>query len=379
MKIGIDAKNLESQRTGVGRYLINLLQQWDSFGLPKNIEFILYFRKEVPRDLNLTNLNFKIKLLKHGHFSNALFTHLILPWAAYRDGLDVLFCPAYVSPILYFKKTALTLHDIVYEARPDLYSWPSIFDKILLKKFSKISAKKARRIFVPSGYTKEEVLKYYKVKPDKVVVTYLGAGPSMRPINDDEIVAQIKQNYGIADKFIVFVGSIVNRRHLPEVMKAFARIAQELTDYQFLVVGKNHTSPVIEIDSLIQQVNNDLGREAILRKDYFPDADLALLYNAANLLVWLSEYEGFGLPVFEALSCGTPVVTSRVTSIPEIAGEAVLYVKNPNDVEEIYKAIQRGLTDNDLKCNLIKKGLDRAKQFSWRRCAKETLENLINQ
>lgn len=378
MRIGIDAKNLEGQRTGVGRYLINLLQQWDSFGLPKNIEFILYFRKEVPRDLNLTNLNFKIKVLKYGHLSNALFAHFILPWAAYRDGLDILFCPAYVSPILYFKKTALTLHDIVYEARPDLYSWPSIFDRILLKRFSRISAKKAKKIFVPSGYTKEEVQKYYKIKPNNVVVTYLGANRSMRPINDDEAVAQIKQNYGIANKFIMFIGSIVNRRHLPEIIKAFTRIAQEMTDYQFLMIGKNHTSPLIEIDSLIQKVNNDLGREAILRKDYFPDADLALLYNAANLLVWLSEYEGFGLPVFEALSCGTPVVTSRVTSIPEIAGDAALYVKNPDDVEEIYKAMRRGLIDNDLKRDLIQKGLKRAEQFSWRQCARETLENLIN-
>ncbi|MFH1612100.1 MAG: glycosyltransferase family 1 protein [bacterium] len=378
MKIGIDARDLEGGRTGVGRYLINLLQEWDGLDLPDNLEFILYFREELPRDLNLTKTNFKYKVLKYGHKSNALFMHILLPFRAYKDRLNILFCPAYISPILYFKKTALTLHDIIYEAHPELFSWKSIFDRILLRKFSKISAKRAKKIFVPSGYTKEEVNKYYKTKPNRVIVTYLGADKRMCPINDDEAVEQIKIKYGLGDKFIMFLGSIVNRRHLPEIIKAFEKLIERLPDYQFLLIGRNYTSPFIDIDNSIKRINDKYGKELILRQKYFPDEDLPLIYNATDLFIWLSDYEGFGLPVFEAMSCGVPTVTSPITSIPEIAKDAVLYVKNPTDVDIIFKTIYKGLTDNDLRFDLIKKGLERSKMFSWKKCAKETLRELIN-
>ena len=150
MKIGIEAYTLEGNRTGVGRVLINILRQWDNFKLPLDLELILYFKKEIPNDLELKKSNFKYKLLKAplGIQSNALYRHYSLCLEATKDKLDILFCPDYVSPIFYFKKTALILHDISYEAMSEIYNWPSIWDKILLKQFSKISAKRAEYIFV---------------------------------------------------------------------------------------------------------------------------------------------------------------------------------------------------------------------------------------
>ena len=137
MRIGIDAHNLEGQRTGVGRYLISLLSEWNKFDLPESLKFILYFKDQIPEDLNLSDEFFEKKVIKSSFLkSNALFVHYSLPRAAKRDKIDILFCPGYISPVFYKGKVALALHDIIYQARPDLYNWSSFWDKILLKKVS---------------------------------------------------------------------------------------------------------------------------------------------------------------------------------------------------------------------------------------------------
>lgn len=375
MRIGIEAHNLEGNRTGVGRVLINILRQWDNFDLSADLEFVLYFKKEIPNDLGLTKSNFKYKLLNTK--SNALFRHWSVCWQATKDKLDILFCPDYVSPIFYFKRIALFLHDISYQVRPDIYNWPSFWDKILLKWFSKISAKRAEYIFVPSNYTKQEVLKYYQVDQGKVFTTYNAVDDKFRIIEDKQIIDDFKKRYKIKDKLICFVGSIVNRRHVDKIIRAFSLVAQRLSEYQFLISGRNYTSPFIDIDKIIREVNQKLNREAILRIDFINDRDLPILYNIADLLIWISEYEGFGLPVLEALACGLPAITSPITSIPEVAGQAAIYIQDPKNINEIEKAIYRGLTDQQLRKELISQGLARKRIFSWEKSARKVLDALI--
>ena len=387
MTIGIDAHNLEGRRTGVGRVLINLLKEWSKFDLPEDLprnkaglKFILYFKKEIPDDLNLSDSIFSKKILQapFSWQSNALFTHYLLPKADKKDKIDILFCPGYIAPVAYKRKIALSLHDIIYEARPEPYNWPSFLDRILLRKVSKISAKKAQIIFTCSQFSKNEILKYYQVSPEKVFTIPLAADECFKQINNQEQIDQIKEKYQIKDKFIFFIGSIFNRRHLKEVILAFEKTANQLPNYQFLIIGANHTSPFIDIDGLIEEVNQNLNRQAILRKDYSSNEDLPLLYNAADLLVWLSNYEGFGLPILEAMACAAPVITSPTTSIPEVAGDSVMFVKDPENIDEIARAIYRGLTDQSLRQDLIEKGLKQAQRFSWPRCAEQTLKALLD-
>jgi len=378
MRIGIDAHNLEGQRTGVGRYLVSLLNEWNKFDLSKDLKFILYFKDQIPEGLNLSDEFFEKKVLGNSFFkSNVLFVHFFLSRAAKHDKIDILFCPGYISPVFYKGKIALALHDIIYQARPDLYNWPSLWDKILLKKVSQISARKAKTIFVPSEFSKKEVLRCCKVDSSKVFNIPLAVDQSFKQIDDKEILKSVKNKYQIKDKFIFYIGSIFNRRHLPEMIKAFENIALKFADYQFLIIGTNHTSPFDDIDELARSVNQKLGRPAILRQDYLTGKDLVPLYNAANLLVWLSDYEGFGLPVLEALACGTLVITSPMSSIPEVAGESAIYVKDSTNVEEITRAIDQGLTNQELRQNLIRKGLEQARKFSWKRCAQQTLDALV--
>lgn len=342
MKIGIDARSLERQRTGVGRYLFNLIKQWNLIDLPGELEFVLYFKNKVPDDIpinpGLTNRRLETN-------SNALFTHYYLPKAAKKDKIDVLFCPDYIGPIFYKGKIALALHDIIYEARPDLYNWPSILDRILLKRVSKISAKKAKIIFVPSQFSKKEVMKYYKIDSDKIIVVPLAADIKKESKDISHIV---KGNY------IFYIGSIFKRRYIPEVIKA-------VSGYQFLIVGKN-------------LLNLNLNQKGVIYKEYIAEKYLASLYSQAELFVWLSEYEGFGLPPLEAMTCGTPVITTKKGSLAETAGNAALFVEDPKNIAEIKKKIKLALNNRE---ELIKKGLEQSKKFSWEKTAKETLSCLL--
>ena len=358
MKIGIDCHILETYRTGAARYLCNLLHYWSE----SNLKFILYFKNRIPDDIPI-GLRPTSRRLKTN--SDALFMHYSLCRAAAKDKIDILFCPGYVAPVFYKGNIALVLHDIIYEARPDLYNWPSIFDRILLKKVSKISAKKAKIIFTCSEFSKNEIIKYYKVNPKKIFVIPLAADEKFihQSVNVGYRVSNIKKKYGIKDKFIFYVGAIIKRRFVLEMIEAFVKISNKLPDYQFLIGGKNYTNQKIK------------GR-GIVHVDYIDEKDLPLLYNAADLFIWLSSYEGFGLPPLEAMACNTPVITTKMGSLPEAVGDAALFVKNPEDIEEISKTIHKGLIDKKLREKLIKKGLAQAKKFSWQKTAEKTLRIL---
>jgi len=206
----------------------------------------------------------------------------------------------------------------------------------------------------------------------------LSVDESFRIIDDQIKIEDFKKRYKIKDKLICYVGSIVNRRHLDNIIKAFGMIAIKMPEYQCMISGKNHTSPFVDIDGLIKEVNQRLNREAILKIDFINSEDLPILYNASDLTIYLSEYEGFGLPILESVACGTPVITSPVTSIPEVIGEAGIYVNNPNDINEIYKKIYIGLTDEKLKEDLIDRGLEQVKKFSWQKTAQKYLDVLIS-
>ncbi|OGZ34462.1 MAG: hypothetical protein A2Y98_04005 [Candidatus Portnoybacteria bacterium RBG_19FT_COMBO_36_7] len=374
MIIGIDAHNLEGNRTGVGRYLANLLQEWSKLSSKFKVQsskFILYFKDKIPEDLPGLEL-FESKLLKVS--STAKFMHWNLSRAAKKDKVDILFCPGYIAPIFWQGKLALTLHDIIYEAHPEWFNWRSPIDKILLKWISKKSAQKADLIFVPSEFSKNEVAKYYKIDSKKIVLTYEAADPKLAAKESSE--EELAGKYEIKNKFAFYVGSIFSRRHLPEIIAAFEKIVAAGSDYQFLIAGRDYTRGR-EVNRLAEELNQRLDEQAILRADYIDDADLRLLYRRCAFFIWLSDYEGFGLPPLEAAACGAPVITSDSTSLKEMVGEAALLIKDNSDKEEIYQTMKNIINDGKLREQLIIKGKEQAAKFSWEKCAGETLEALI--
>lgn len=399
----------------MGRYLSNLLCGWGKLSVGQ--EFVLYFKDYIPDDVPKNN-NFESKILKSK--STAFFMHRLLPKAAEKDGIDLFFSPSYILPLKISKKikTAVTIHDISYEAHPEWFSWQN---NILLRFVSKKSAQRADIIITPSEFTKKEILKHYQVNPDKVFVVPLAADQKFRyyPSADEKFgccsfagfeaesghgvakgderrakprsrlaganeeskkiipeLLSILNKYKIKSKFIFYIGAIFNRRFIPECIEAFKQIAKKIPEHQFLISGTNYTHPFVDIDYIIKKANEDIGREAILHIDYVDENDLVYLYNAADLFIWLSSYEGFGLPPLEALACGTPVITTKMGSLAEAVGESAVFVSNPEDVKEISKAMGKVLSDEQLSIELIEKGLKQAQKFSWKKTAKETLKIL---
>lgn len=375
MIIGIDAHNLEQMRGGAAfRYLANLLRCWKK---EKNHTFILYFKDFIPGINQIESGNFIKKLLKSHLKSNTFFVHFLLPKAARKDRVDILFCPYYVAPLFYRDKFFVAIHDIYYEVDPKHFSWPSVWDKILLKIISRCSAKRAAKIITISEFSKNEIIKYYKISSEKIIVTYLAADNKFTQINADkkQIGADLKRKYNIKNKFILYIGAIFNRRHIPELISAFEKISDKLPDYELVIVGQNQTNPHIDINALADDANRK--RKIIKIISDLPENDIADIYRGASLTVYLSDYEGFGLPVIESMACGTPVVTTNKASLPEVGAGAAIYVQNPSDIDEIAGSIYKILTDENLCQELIKRGLENVKRFSWEECAKETLRAMF--
>lgn len=377
MKIGVDARSLEKSKTGVGRYLSNLLKFWKDSG---NNEFYLYFKDKIPRDDFLKSDNFKLKLLKNpfGFSSNFFFQHFLLPYNLAKDKISFFFSPFYLKPFYCPIKSAVVLHDISYEAHPEWFDFKSQF---VLRILSKYSAKTADKIFTVSNYSKEEIIKYYKINPEKITVTYLAADSGFADIKDNPSIFGVELRKcakpNLNSKFILCIGSIFNRRHIPEIIEAFERIANKYSGYQLLIIGKNHTYPFIDIDEKIKTANERLGGNEIIKLDYASDEELAAFYSSCFLNIYLSDYEGFGLPIVEAQFFGKPVITSYNSSLIEVGGESVEFVKN-NTVEEIYESLEKIISDEEYRNRLVRLGGENLKRFSWERCAGETLKEVFS-
>lgn len=377
MLIGIDARSLEQNQTGVGRYLTNLLENWACLSVRQACgtrhRFILYFKDQIPALGILAKPCYEKKIIKFPFRikSNALFQHYLLPREAKKDKIDLLFSPSYILPLCYNEKTVVTIHDISYELFPENLSFA---DHLLLRKISRISAENASTILTTSQFSKKEIVTHYSVPEEKVFVIPLGADRKFLDAKKSRRIETAAVKFKIDDKFILSVGTIFNRRHIENLISAFAAIAEKNKNLQLVIVGKNHTKPYIDIDQKIKITNKKLERNAILQYNSVSGDDLAALYAAAEMMVYLSDYEGFGLPPLEAALAETPVVTSDIPSIREVMGDAAIFIKNNSDTNEIAGAILKIISDIDFRTKLVQAGLERAKLFNWSDCARKTME-----
>jgi glycosyltransferase involved in cell wall biosynthesis len=231
------------------------------------------------------------------------------------------------------------------------------------------SIKKARRVLVPSDFTRDEILEVYQPMPEKIVVTPCGVLTHFQPIKDPTALQEIRRKYGIENDFILAVGNIQPRKNLVGLIRAYAILkSQGLDSMPLVVVGKSRW----QVGEVYQAVQSNNLEKQIIFTGYIPEQDLLLLYNAAKVFVYPSFYEGFGLPVVEAMTCGTPVITSNRASLPWVAGEATLLI-DPDRPNEIAEALAKVLADENLAKEMSRKGLEQAARFSWENTAALTL------
>lgn len=379
--IGIDAHNLEGERAGVGRYLENLLREWSlSPDIKNKARFILYYKDSVAQDEFLQNPIFAQKSLRFfkkvfPRASFFLYFLIFLPWQAWRDRVDLLFFPGYMVPWTYRRPAVLVSHDISFERFPHLFSWRS---RIPYRIFGRYGAKMARAIITVSNFSRKEILELYHAPAGKVFAIANGRDPRFARKTDAQI-KEAKEKLGISGDFIFFYGQIFNRRHVPELMLAFEKIAPHFPELQLLIVGRNKTDkPFIPIDKIAEGINIRLKRQAVLLRQYIEKTeDLVALVSGAKAGAYLSDYEGFGLPPLEFLACGTPVLAPNSTALADTLGGKQVIIKDPYNVSEIAEALQETLQNPDIAKRALAEGPAQAAKFSWGKCAAETLNILL--
>ena len=364
MLIGIDAsRSVAQERTGTENYSLNLIRHL--LALQSDHHYRLYFNRPPTYNLQPATCNLRIMPFPR------LWTHLRLSWEMARHPPDLLFVPAHVLPIVHPRRSVVTVHDLGYLYYPEAHR---LLDRLYLDLSTRYNARAATHLIADSSATKRDLSERYGVEPAKITVVYPGYDVTVfQPVRDEKAIEVVKAQYGIAGDYILFVGTLQPRKNLTRLVKTFSlsNIQYPISNIQLVIAGKKGWL----YEEIFQQVEK-LGLEGrVVFTGYVPEGDLPALLSGARLFVFPSLYEGFGLPVLEAMACGTPVVCSNTSSLPEVAEDAAVLV-DPLDVEGLAAAIGRVLGDEELRAKLIERGFEQAREFSWDRCARETLDVL---
>ena len=369
MKIGFDLDSLTLRSGGIGRYGVNLINHIAKI-LQAEEEMFVFFHKSFDRSYLNKHKNLKL-IKKYTQIkSNVLRKAVFLPISIKRLKLDLFHGVDHIGiPFLYKSKTCqyvVTIHDLITKIYP--HTFP-IKQRIVQNTLLPHILSKADKIIFVSRSTEDDVKKFYPQHAEKVKVIYEGVEPQFYPRSKDEVV-EVLNKYKIHFKYFLFLGTLEPRKNIIRLIEAFIRLKQEGNVETRLVITGRKGWLYKEIMEKIQQ---SPFSQDIVFTGFIDDEDLPFLYSGAEMFLYPSLYEGFGLPVLEAMACGTPVITSNLSSLPEVTGEAGILI-DPLKVEEIFQAMEKLSADKELREELQKKGLERAKLFSWKRAAKETLE-----
>jgi glycosyltransferase involved in cell wall biosynthesis len=353
---------LQGSPTGTGRYLRNLLRNW---ARTTDDGIIVYFNGPPPEDPVLEHPRILSRGLARAR-SGLLWQERRLSPAVRRDAVDVLFSPAYTCPLTVRKPRVTAVHDLSFFDVPEDFS---VRDGLRRRLLVTASMRASAAILACSEFTRRQIGLWFPGLASRVVHVPLAADDGLPPPPPRE---EARQRLGIRGPLLLTVGAIFNRRCLPVLLRAVSRLARRHHDLVLEVVGQNRTVPRLDLPRAVRA----LGLERNVRlAGFITDAQLADRYAAADAAVFLSEYEGFGLPALESMSHGLPVVISNRPSLGEIFGEAALSVE-PRDEPGVEAALERVLTDASLRADLVDRGRTLAGRFSWKETARLTHEAL---
>ncbi len=340
MRIAIDARELRGQPTGVGRYLGELLAAWKTQPEAQEHEFI----QCTPRTGGGT-----------------LWEQTTLPRLVRRARADVLLAPGYSGPVRCPVPMVVAIHDVSFAAHPEWFAWK---EGLRRRTITRMSARRAARVLTISEFSKGEIVRHLGIDAGKVEVIYPGV---------TAVPPGSRRSWRPLDPAILFVGSIFNRRHVPELIEGFARLARRVPKVRLEIVGDNRTTPRVDVGVLAAR-SGVVDRIGI--QSYVPEDELAALYRRARVFVFLSDYEGFGLTPVEALGAGIPIVVLDTPIAREIYGNAAFYVERPEPAL-IEAALERALTDESERAQLMAIAPGVLARYSWQDCARRVLDVLV--
>jgi glycosyltransferase involved in cell wall biosynthesis len=372
MRIGIDISRTVEEKSGVGWYTSHLVQ--GIARVDRIHQYYLYpcFWYCVPTGF---------RRAQHPKQSNF---HLVDRWKTLRTvrerwrdpdlggasilgSVDVVHCTAYTAPPVLGVGLVVTIHDMSFLTHPQFHEESNI---AFCTRECHRAARRAAKLIVPSEATKRDVLRYLHADEDRVHVIYEAAGVDFGPVEDREAIRSVLVDHSIDRRYVLFVGTVEPRKNVRRLLEAFLHVVRSCPDRgELLVIAGGKGWRNTEIYDFVRE-SGLTDRVRFL--GYVTDSDLRALYSAATVFAYPSLYEGFGLPVIEAMACGCPVVTSRTASLPEVAGDAGLLVE-PTDVADIARALGTVMGDRELRQKLRAAGLERAAQFSWEKAARKTV------
>ncbi len=353
MIIGINATAAFKQpRTGVEEYTYQLIKHLTMLKQSKKHRFILYQDPRVSSEgFSLTD-NFEIKQLK---WPWPMWTQVRLASEMVLNKPDLLFIPVHVLPLVSPKNSAVTIHGLEYEYYPKMYPKKHLR---YLRWITKYALKNARKIIAVSETTKRDLIDLYNGQPEKITVVHHGF--------DSNLLSQKNQKSKEKFPYILYIGRLETKKNVQGLIKAFNLFKKRYKVlHKLVLVGPRGYG----YGSL--RFNND-----IIKKGYVSEQEKSELLNNADIFVLPSFYEGFGMPILEAQAVKCPIITSNISSMPEIAGQGAVFVE-PRNTEQIAESMYKIISDQELRNDLINKGYENIKRFSWQKCAQETLKVLV--
>ena len=363
MRVAIDARKLHD--FGIGTYIRNILRQLAR--LDRQTEYVLICQ---PRDRELglsLGDNFRVEI--NGSPPYSFREQVSIPWTLARTRADVLHEPHYVLPPLARCRTVVTIHDCIHLRFPQYL--PNRAALAYARAQMGSAARRSDRILTVSEASKRDILTFFDVPPEKITVIHNAIGEHFAVAPPDEDVRRVAERYQLEGRFALYVGNVKPHKNLERLIDAFHLLhrSPDLADVTLVIIG----DAISKYASLRRAVHRYNLHKFVRFLGFLPDETLAIVYRLASVFVFPSLYEGFGLPPLEAMASGTPVVTSNVSSLPEVAGDAAILV-DPTSADAIADAMRRVLTDAALAADLSTRGVARARMFSWERSAAKVRE-----
>jgi len=371
MKIWIDGKEANQlNRVGSGQYAFEVIRNLEK--IDSENEYTILLPNKPLDDLPKPRKNWKYKILKPGR----LWTRVTLPAVLYltRNRPDVFFSPTHYIPRFSPAPVVCSIFDLSFLHFSEMFTKKDLWQ---LKNWTKFSIENADKILAISEFTKKDIVKNYGISNGIITVTHLGYDDEIfKPVHDKSKIEGILSKYKVEEPYIIYIGTIQPKKNLVRLMEAFSRI-----DYtggepmQLVIVGKTTEKgrKGWMYDDILKSPKLLGIEDRVVFTGFVPTEDLPALLSSAKVFVLPSLWEGFGIPVLEAMACGAPVVISNISSLPEVAGEAGILI-DPYSVESISESLMSLLKDEKLRQKKVQLGLKRIKDFSWEDCARKTLK-----
>ena len=366
--IGLNAHLLSLNQSyrgaGISWYQVNLLRQLARVS-PAHLRYSAFLSDLAFEEPSLTL--HRSRLPTRRPVVRILWEQFLQPVALRRAGVDLLHALAFVAPVAAPCPFVVTIYDLSFLRYPEAFR---PFNRWYLSRFTARSVERAAAIITISESTRQDVIELLGASPERVHTIYCGVDRAFRPRPEAE-VATFKASHHLPDSFILFLGTLEPRKNVDGLIRAYARWREQDKAAPPLIVAGGKGWYYTKIFELVERLNLT---DFVRFPGYVPQQELSLWYNAASLFVYPSHFEGFGLPVLEAMACGTPVITSTVSSLPEVAGtDGAAWLVDPTDNEALAEAMAQMMSQPDRRVDMSARGRARAAGFQWERTARETV------